>query len=81
MLLVTNDSFGLAIVEGVANIQTMEVYNRWGQKVFESADPNARWDGTVDGKDAPSDVYIYVIFYRGGDNALQFAKGEVTLLR
>lgn len=76
-----NDSFGLAIVEGVANIEKMEVYSRWGQKVFSSTEPNARWDGTIDGKDAPSDVYVFMIFYRGGDGALKFEKGEVTLLR
>jgi len=76
-----NDSFGLAIVEGVASIEKMEVYSRWGQKVFASNEPNARWDGTIDGKDAPSDVYVFNIFYRGGDGALAVARGEVTLLR
>ena len=76
-----NDSFGLAIVEGVATVEKMEVYSRWGQKVFASNEPNARWDGTMDGKDAPSDVYVYIIFYRGGDGALSVEKGEVTLLR
>ena len=76
-----NDSFGLAIVEGVATVEKMEVYSRWGQKVFASNEPNARWDGTIDGKDAPSDVYVFVIFYRGGDGALSVEKGEVTLLR
>ncbi len=76
-----NDSFGLAIVEGVANVEKMEVYNRWGQKVFASTEPNARWDGIIDGKPAASDVYVYTIFYRGGDGALRFASGEVTLLR
>jgi gliding motility-associated-like protein len=76
-----NDSFGLAIVEGIANVQSMDIYNRWGNKVFSSTEPNARWDGNIDGKPASSDVYVYVIYYRGGDGALQFAKGEVTLLR
>ena len=76
-----NDSFGLAIIEGVGNVQTMEVYSRWGQKVFSSNEPNARWDGTVGGQPAPSDVYVYVIYWRGGDGALKLEKGEVTLLR
>jgi gliding motility-associated-like protein len=76
-----NDSFGLAIVEGIASVEKMEIYSRWGQKVFSSSDPNARWDGTIDGQDAPSDVYIFVIYYRGGDGALKLEKGDVTLLR
>jgi gliding motility-associated-like protein len=76
-----NDSFGLAIVEGIAKVEKMEIYSRWGQKVFASNDPNARWDGTIDGNDAPSDVYIFIIYYRGGDGALKLEKGDVTLLR
>ncbi|MBL7809186.1 MAG: gliding motility-associated C-terminal domain-containing protein, partial [Saprospiraceae bacterium] len=76
-----NDGFGLAIVEGVASVENMDVYNRWGQKVFSSTEPNARWDGMVNGKPAASDVYIYVIFWRGGDGTLHYSKGEVTLLR
>lgn len=77
----SNDSFGLAIVEGVADIEKMEIYSRWGQKVFASTEPNARWDGMIDNKPAASDVYVYIIFWRGGDGALSVAKGEVTLLR
>lgn len=78
----TNDGFGLVVVEGIATVERMEIYNRWGQKVFSSTDPAARWDGKVDGSDAPSDVYIYNILWRRGDGALQPpAIGEVTLLR
>ncbi|MCC7467424.1 MAG: gliding motility-associated C-terminal domain-containing protein [Saprospiraceae bacterium] len=76
-----NDGFGLAIVEGVAAVESMEIYNRWGQKVFSSTEPNARWDGQINGQPAASDVYVYVIFWRGGDGSLRFSKGEVTLLR
>jgi gliding motility-associated-like protein len=76
-----NDGFGLAIVEGIAAIESMEIYNRWGQKVFSSTEPNARWDGQINGQPAASDVYVYVIFWREGDGALKFSKGEVTLLR
>ncbi|MFN0216928.1 MAG: gliding motility-associated C-terminal domain-containing protein [Saprospiraceae bacterium] len=76
-----NDFFGLVEVEGVANIEKMEIYSRWGQNIFASNDPDSVWDGTIDGNDAPSDVYVYVIFWRGGDGALSVSKGEVTLLR
>jgi len=76
-----NDDFGLVEVEGGATIEKMEVYSRWGQKVFNSNEPKARWDGSIDGKPAPSDVYVYIIFWRAGDGALMVEKGEVTLLR
>lgn len=76
-----NDDFGLVEVEGGATIEKMEVYSRWGQKIFASNEPKARWDGSIDGKPAPSDVYVYIIFWRAGDGALMVEKGEVTLLR
>lgn len=76
-----NDFFGLAIAGGSARVEQMDVYSRWGQKVFSSTDANARWDGKIDNQSAPSDVYVYVIRWRGGDGALQISSGEVTLLR
>jgi gliding motility-associated-like protein len=77
----SNDAFRLAIIEGVVVLERLEVYNRWGQKVYESTDAAAEWDGRTDGKDAPSDVYVYKIRYRRGDGSLVLDSGEVTLLR
>lgn len=60
------------------------IYNRWGEKVFSSTDPNAAWDGTIDGDPAPADVYGWRLEYEAlRDNVRQnFAeKGDVTLLR
>ncbi|MBK8426284.1 MAG: gliding motility-associated C-terminal domain-containing protein [Lewinellaceae bacterium] len=76
-----NNTFGLVILGGDVTVESMEVYNRWGEKVFTSEEPNARWDGRVDGNEAPSDVYVYVIKWRRGDGALEVAHGDVTLLR
>lgn len=60
------------------------VYNRWGQKVFETRDPNAAWDGEVDGAEASSDVYAWQVEYevaRAGANQKLMEKGDVALLR
>ncbi|MGI9160772.1 MAG: gliding motility-associated C-terminal domain-containing protein, partial [Saprospiraceae bacterium] len=77
-----NSTFGLVVLEGTAMVENMQIYNRWGQLVFESTDPNARWDGRYNGEDQPSDVYLYVIRWRRADGALQpVLKGDVFLLR
>ncbi len=77
-----NSTFGLVVLEGTATVDNMQIYNRWGQLVFESTDPNARWDGRYNGEDQPSDVYLYVIRWRRADGALQpVLKGDVFLLR
>jgi gliding motility-associated-like protein len=78
----TNDSFGLIVREGTATIDIMQIYNRWGQLVFESTDPAARWDGRSDGKDQASDTYLYVVRWRRADGALQpVLQGDLLLLR
>lgn len=60
------------------------VYNRWGELMFETANPAQGWDGTFNGLEAASDVYAWVIEYEGGLNGatgLIQKKGSVTLLR
>ncbi len=38
----------------------MSIVNRWGQLVFETNDPEIRWDGTnLSGKELPEGVYYY----------------------
>lgn len=38
----------------------MEVFNQWGQKVFESQDPSLNWNGTnMSGSDLAEGVYYY----------------------
>lgn len=54
----------------------LRLYNRWGQLMFESTEPDEGWDGTTDGDPAPADVYVWQVSYAGGSDS-----GEVTLLR
>lgn len=77
-----NDAFRMVVPRGIAYISQMTIFNRWGQKIFESSEPDAAWDGNIGGKAAPSDVYVYFVWWRRGDTALQVqATGEVNLLR
>jgi len=58
----------------------VEVYNRWGTKVFSSIgySDDKRWDGTVKGKDAPLGTYYYVIIPYSGATPIT---GNVTIIR
>nr|MCU0361310.1 gliding motility-associated C-terminal domain-containing protein [Bacteroidia bacterium] len=57
------------------------IYNRWGEKVFETTDRAVGWDGTYNGK--PADVGVFGWYLeakcQGGESA--FLKGNVTLIR
>jgi len=57
------------------------VYNRYGSKVFESADYKNDWDGTYKNKPLPDATYYYVIEYELLNGNRVFKKGNVTILR
>lgn len=57
------------------------VYNRWGQKIFETRDPSAGWDGTYDGSVAPEGTYVYSVRVFGTNGREIEKNGTVTLLR
>ena len=58
------------------------VYNRWGDVVFESYNHTIGWDGTYDGKEAQTDVYIWTINFEDDKREKEhLQKGYVTLLR
>ncbi|TVQ81605.1 MAG: gliding motility-associated C-terminal domain-containing protein [Flavobacteriales bacterium] len=72
------------IIGGIESntVVRVEVYNRWGQRVFHSEDYfNNWWDGTFNGKVVPSGVYSYRIVadYEGRDPV--YKTGTVTIVR
>lgn len=59
---------------------TLDVYNRWGAKIF-SGKQNQGWDGTLEnGELAPQGTYIFDIFYLNGEGLLQRKTGTFTAL-
>jgi gliding motility-associated-like protein len=57
------------------------IYNRWGQKVFETSDYTGGWDGNINGGPAAAGAYVWTCYYQLGDSADKFAKGTVILIR
>lgn len=59
----------------------LQIFNRWGEKVFESYDKKEGWDGTYKGKKMPAGVYTYIVKVQFYDRGSIMQKGSVTLLR
>ncbi|HMR42869.1 MAG TPA: gliding motility-associated C-terminal domain-containing protein, partial [Saprospiraceae bacterium] len=57
------------------------VYNRWGEKVFESNALADGWDGTYKGKKVDPDVYGYYLRVKCFNGQDFFKKGNVSVLR
>jgi gliding motility-associated-like protein len=59
----------------------LQIFNRWGQKVFETTRQDMGWDGTFDGEPLNSGVYVYRLEGTTYDNKKISLKGNVTLIR
>ncbi len=60
---------------------TWSIYNRWGQKVYESNSLKSGWDGTFNGKLQPMDVYTYTLSVTFSNGQKITKTGDITLLR
>jgi gliding motility-associated-like protein len=61
---------------------SMQLFNRWGQKVFETTATNGRgWDGQLNGKNQPEGVYLYLIEAEIDGQHIEKYQGNVTLIR
>lgn len=74
-----NDSFQI-FVKGEKRFY-LRIYDRWGEKVFESEDASISWDGTMNNKKLPEGVYVYEVHLIFKDNVPLKHKGSITLVR
>lgn len=57
------------------------VFNRWGEKVFETTEINKGWDGKYKGEDMNTGVFVYRLEGKTYDGKGFSSKGNVTLIR
>jgi gliding motility-associated-like protein len=77
-----NDYFNVPIA-GQALFE-LRIYNRYGERVFETSDPGIKWDGTVNNKGAevPSGTYFYQLTYQfKGKDKINKVNGSVNVIR
>ncbi|MGZ5283814.1 MAG: PKD domain-containing protein, partial [Bacteroidia bacterium] len=74
-----NDYFSIAMY----NIESLhvDIYNRWGERVFESDEIDFKWDGTYKGEPVQQDVYIYIIKAINIKGDPETRNGTIMLLR
>ena len=79
-----NDKNKVFIPVGVfisADDYLFQVYNRWGQLLFETNDTSKGWDGKYKGEDVEQGVYTYYVHFTTSDGQLFEKRGTVTLIR
>jgi gliding motility-associated-like protein len=70
-------------VEGVVYAKDfkLQIYNRWGEMLFESNDIGQGWDGTFRDKPVHEGVYVYKISYVNLEGDFVRLFGDLTLLK
>jgi len=77
----TNDIFKILNAYNLIYYRCI-IFNRWGQKIFESGNPQKGWDGMLNGVPADVGTYAWICNYtRVGNTDITHLKGTVTLLR
>jgi gliding motility-associated-like protein len=59
----------------------MKIFNRWGEKLYDSDTNQNPWDGITKDENDQLDAYIWVSTYRGCDGIRRLDKGTITILR
>ena len=75
-----NDCFQILSPPRISEYK-MLIFNRWGEKVFETFDENSCWNGTFKGKPSDPDVFVYHLKVKCVDGQENLIKGNITLLR
>ncbi|WP_430404117.1 gliding motility-associated C-terminal domain-containing protein [Fluviicola sp.] len=73
----TNDTWVIPSAEQFPEI-SVQIYNRWGNLLYEQDNTYIPWDGTNNGEKLPSETYFYIVKLSPDSDAM---KGPVTLVR
>jgi gliding motility-associated-like protein len=72
-----NDTWKIQYLESYPGA-TIDIFNRYGQKVFASVGYNTEWDGNFNGSPLPIGTYYYIINPKNGRAAIN---GSVTIIK
>lgn len=60
---------------------SFNIYNRWGQPVFQTTDPTKGWDGNLQGEKQDMQVFAWICLYQLEGEKQEQRKGTVILIR
>jgi len=72
-------------ISAIAKYQ-LQVFNRWGQMIFETDNPSEGWDGNQEGSPVPTGTYVYAAVFTSFESGIQSSidiknTGTVTVIR
>ncbi len=75
-----NDAYGVSNPYAIEKLTSLEIFDRWGSKVFETDQVFEKWDGNFKSKKVNPGVYLYRVVYEcKGDELIDV--GSLTIIR
>ncbi len=74
-----NDVF-MVLGKGIKSVN-LDIYDRWGEKIFSTTNKDAGWDGTYRNQKCFPAVFAYRAYVEYVDGSNKTQKGNVTLVR
>lgn len=60
----------------------VQIFNRWGESIFESDEIDFQWDGTYfDGQIVPDGTYVYKVYYESVNDDQETIVGHINIIR
>jgi gliding motility-associated-like protein len=76
-----NDVFRISKWLNIEKLESFNIYNRWGELVFNTLDIDAGWDGTYKNYPQPTCSFDWVVKAKDYDGNIIIKSGIVTLIR
>ncbi|WP_181358429.1 gliding motility-associated C-terminal domain-containing protein [Taibaiella chishuiensis] len=78
-----NDIFAPLLETGCSlNEYSFDIFNRWGQRVYSTANPGKGWDGRFNGQPVDPGTYWFTISFEKGTHRQVFTrKGDLVLIK
>jgi gliding motility-associated-like protein len=59
----------------------LQIFNRWGEMIYKSSNPNASWNGKYKESNCPIGTYVYQLNYKFPSKPIIQTKGTIMLLK
>jgi gliding motility-associated-like protein len=75
-----NDVYGIQLA-CITSSYVMQIYNRYGQRIFHSTSQNGSWDGTFNGQLVDAGTYFYYLKFKTPLGKFIERKGDIIVIR
>jgi len=74
-----NNYYGVSVI-GATEFR-FQIFNRWGELIYETTDQYFKWDGTYNGHNVPDDVVVYKVQITDHEYQIHDYEGMISILR